>query len=282
MDKCADHIEKIKSIFAEKSELPASLLMEKLELKTDEELKHAIERSQIFELTQGGTTVSKKTIVRFRIIIMKSDEVIQLPIARFVEPILLIFPSIAYIRFVKNIGQLVVFESDFLKVDNVFEKHFTVSDEDKKHSYKVTFHDTTFDDRREFSHEHSKHMEGILRYKYGKNTHFAVEGISIYRNGIYLGIQKFKSIKEMQSFFGKLLKSCEHGKPIPEAESATMKELLKYHTNAEKKTEDIDHFEVGKHPKFSETSCFFIVKKDGTKEDFSFNKCIKQIGSLIK
>ncbi|WP_420213974.1 DUF3223 domain-containing protein [Listeria monocytogenes] len=36
------------------------------------------------------------------------------------------------------------------------------------------------------------------------------------------------------------------------------------------------------HPKFTETKCFLIVKQDGTKEDFSFNKCVKQIGNLIK
>ena len=282
MENCAEHIEKIKNIVGDKSEIPAAEISEKLNLKSAEELQKCIEESRIYELKNSGTTVSKKSIIRFRILILKSDDIIQLPIARFIDPILAIFHNIAYIRFAKNVGQLVLFESDFLKVENVFEKHITVTDEQGTQSHKVTFHDSTFDDRREFSHEHSKHMEGILRHKYGKNTHFAVDGISVYKNGIYLGVQKFKSIKEMQSFFGKLLKSYQPGNPIAEAEAATMKELLKYHTNAEKKIDDIDHFEVGKHPQFSETNCFFIVRKDGTKEDFSFNKCIKQIGSLIK
>lgn len=37
---------------------------------------------------------------------------------------------------------------------------------------------------------------------------------------------------------------------------------------------DFDHFEVGEHPDYAKTRCFFAVKKDGAKEDFSISKCI--------
>jgi len=37
---------------------------------------------------------------------------------------------------------------------------------------------------------------------------------------------------------------------------------------------DFESFEVGPHPEFEKTRCFFVVKKDGTKEDFSVSKCI--------
>jgi len=35
-----------------------------------------------------------------------------------------------------------------------------------------------------------------------------------------------------------------------------------------------DHFEVHPHPEFNKTRCFFVVKADGSKEDFSVSKCI--------
>lgn len=37
------------------------------------------------------------------------------------------------------------------------------------------------------------------------------------------------------------------------------------------------HFEVGQHPEHEKTRCFFVVRKDQTKEDFSVSKCIKNL-----
>ena len=53
-----------------------------------------------------------------------------------------------------------------------------------------------------------------------------------------------------------------------------MKEILKFHEKYEKKNENFSHFEVGTHPDFKKTRCFFVVKNDGSKEDFSVSKCI--------
>lgn len=282
MDQCSPSIAKIKEIFGDKTELPATELVAKLELHNAAELEKTVADSRIYELSKDKLTVSKRPIVRFKMVILKSATEVGLPIARFIDPILAVFPNIPYIRFNKTAGHLVLFEEDYLRVENVLSKSVRVASEDGTQEHTVTFHEPTFDDRRAFSSEHSKHMEGILRHKYGKQTHFAVDGVTIYKNGIYLGVQKFKSIKELSTYFGKLLKSNPDGKPIPEAESNCLRELLKFHVNSEKKLEEVDHFEVGFHPKFTETKCFLIVKKDGTKEDFSFNKCIKQIGNLIK
>ena len=58
-----------------------------------------------------------------------------------------------------------------------------------------------------------------------------------------------------------------------------MKEILKFHDKAEAKMKSFDHFEVGAHPEFTKTRCFFIVKKNGTKEDFSVSKCISNLES---
>ena len=36
-------------------------------------------------------------------------------------------------------------------------------------------------------------------------------------------------------------------------------------------------FEVGPHPEFTKTRCFFVVHTDGKKEDFSVSKCISNL-----
>lgn len=124
-------------------------------------------------------------------------------------------------------------------------------------------------------------MEGILKARFGRQTHFSVDGLSIYKNGIYLGVKKFKSIKEIKSYFGKLLKGTKEGESLNKIDTVIMKELLKYHERAEDKLKNLDHFEAGLHPQYKETKCFLIVNDKGDKEDFSFNKCIKKISSLI-
>jgi DNA-directed RNA polymerase IV subunit 1 len=53
-------------------------------------------------------------------------------------------------------------------------------------------------------------------------------------------------------------------------------ELLKHH-KSEEKLKDAASFTVGLHPDYQDTRCFFVVKKDGTKEDFSFHKCLNSM-----
>ena len=53
-----------------------------------------------------------------------------------------------------------------------------------------------------------------------------------------------------------------------------MKELVKFHEKGEAKLTNYDHFVVGEHPDYAKTRCFFVARKDGTKEDFSISKCI--------
>ena len=40
------------------------------------------------------------------------------------------------------------------------------------------------------------------------------------------------------------------------------------------KLKDYENFEVGPHPEYPKTRCFFVARKDGSKEDFSVSKCI--------
>lgn len=54
-------------------------------------------------------------------------------------------------------------------------------------------------------------------------------------------------------------------------------ELLKFHERSAEKLKDLDYFTCDVHPVYKETRCFFAIKKDGTKEDFSFTKCLVRL-----
>jgi len=66
----------------------------------------------------------------------------------------------------------------------------------------------------------------------------------------------------------------EDGNKLKEKDEAFLKDIIQFHVKHDAKMKDFSHFECNSHPSFDKTRCFFIVRKDGTKEDFSVSKCI--------
>jgi len=54
-------------------------------------------------------------------------------------------------------------------------------------------------------------------------------------------------------------------------------ELLKFHEKKDEKLKDLDYFTCDVHPVYNETRCFFVVRKDGSREDFSFTKSLVRL-----
>lgn len=81
----------------------------------------------------------------------------------------------------------------------------------------------------------------------------------------------------MKSKSRAILNICKDGEKITGHDSDFLKELLELHEKKEQKLRDFDHFEVGVHPQYDKTRCFFVVRKDGSKEDFSVTKCIQAL-----
>lgn len=85
--------------------------------------------------------------------------------------------------------------------------------------------------------------------------------------------QLYMDINKVKSKSRAILNNIKDGEKLSDADSAFMRELLKFHDKAEDKQKDLSHIEVGAHPEFTKTRCFFVVKSDGSKEDFSVSKC---------
>lgn len=87
----------------------------------------------------------------------------------------------------------------------------------------------------------------------------------------YIDINKVKSKSRA------ILNNMKDGDALNEADTAFMNEIIKFHARSGDKLKDFASFQVGPHPEYNKTRCFFVVKTDGTKEDFSVSKCIMNL-----
>ena len=87
----------------------------------------------------------------------------------------------------------------------------------------------------------------------------------------YLDINKVKSKSRA------ILNLKKDGETIDGNDGDFIKELLEFHDKKDQKLRDFDHFEVGAHPSYDKTRCFFVVRKNGEKEDFSVTKCLMNL-----
>lgn len=84
----------------------------------------------------------------------------------------------------------------------------------------------------------------------------------------------YTDISKVKSKARAILNLKKDGESLSGNDEEFIKELLKFHDKHEEKMKNFDHFEAGEHPNYEKTRCFFAVRKDGSKEDFSISKCI--------
>lgn len=84
-------------------------------------------------------------------------------------------------------------------------------------------------------------------------------------------------INKVKSKARAILNSVKDDDTLNKADSAFIEDVFKFHENYKNKSKDLDHFIVGVHPDYVKTRCFFLVRKDGSKDDFSVSKCINRL-----
>jgi len=81
----------------------------------------------------------------------------------------------------------------------------------------------------------------------------------------------------LKNSFKGILGRSANGDVIKEPFHAMLKELLTLHEKGEEKLNNLKHFTVDIHPEHKDTRCFFVVRNDDTREDFSAVKCLKNL-----
>lgn len=97
---------------------------------------------------------------------------------------------------------------------------------------------------------------------------------------VFLGGKKFNDALYIYEEAGKILLRYKGGEPLKGKDSDFMMDLLKYHERYEEKARDIDYITIGKAPEHKVSWCFFIVRKNNDKIDFSYRKCIDRIRAI--
>lgn len=137
----------------------------------------------------------------------------------------------------------------------------------------------------EFWEKHGHHYNGIidnLRKEFNKKQKTEKKGGARHSHNkkveeFEFGGQKYNDINQIKSLFKNILCRNPNNKPLPSKETDLVKELLGYHANGEQKLKDLKHFVVDVNPNYVDTRCLFVVRNDGTREDFSIVKCIDNL-----
>lgn len=128
------------------------------------------------------------------------------------------------------------------------------------------------DDLTDFFKKHGSHFDLCRR---GKK-----ETIKKSRRSEHtLGGKPFKNAKKILSYLKSIQNVTTNGSEVEAKHIPLLLDVLKLHPSWGTKysVEDTKSFVVDKHPEYSETRCFFVVKQDGSKEDFSMHKCLGKL-----
>lgn len=87
----------------------------------------------------------------------------------------------------------------------------------------------------------------------------------------------YADINKVKSKARAILNLKKDGEKLTGNDEEFMKEIIKCHEKGDQKMVEFEHFEVGVHPDHEKTRCFFVVKKNGDKVDFSVTKCIANL-----
>jgi len=96
---------------------------------------------------------------------------------------------------------------------------------------------------------------------------------------VKLGDETFDDLSKVKTRMRRILSTSKDGEKISSPDHEFIYDLLKNHRNFDTKSKDLSYFTTGKHDEHDYSRCFFIVKTDGTKEDFSVHKCIERFGN---
>lgn len=133
-------------------------------------------------------------------------------------------------------------------------------------------------DRDAFLKEHGSHVNRIIKRKFQKKLGKAKRDMKKGHTGAmeFEGV-KYPSLEAFKSRFKGLITKTKNDAEIGEDGKNLLLALLKYHKNSDEKLVNVKGFTVGFHPTFDATRCFFIIREDGSKEDFSYHKCIHNL-----
>lgn len=129
-----------------------------------------------------------------------------------------------------------------------------------------------------------KKLEGdqLLEFWKANGSHFdmcsqSMKKRKIEKNkSINMGGKLFSSVSQLKNYVNSLLNGSAEGVVDPHYHNLLVA-VSRLHPQFETKFKNMKTFSIHKHPEHPESKCFFVVREDGTEEDFSISKCLQQL-----
>ena len=181
--------------------------------------------------------------------------------------------SVSYLRFNSGKGHMGVFNT---QPDLLFVQNFEID------GVNFSVKRCEGDELINFWKEHGSHFEMCIGRNKKSNKRDGNKGrnkrdLNYLKNAVTLGDEVFTDVTKIRARARRILTSTKDGEKISSPDHEFLLDLVKSHTNFEKKTENLSFFTTGKPKEHDYSRCFFIVKNDDSKEDFSVHKCIERI-----
>ncbi|KRX00676.1 hypothetical protein PPERSA_00903 [Pseudocohnilembus persalinus] len=164
-------------------------------------------------------------------------------------------------------------------IDKILEQGIKIGDD---YSAKITL--TQGADLEQFYQQHGAHYEScLILASQGKSAQESRKQKQIEKREkrkqqvIRFCGEKYIDLNQLKNSFKGILGRTANNDPIKAPYEEMLKELLNYHEKKDEKLRDFQNFTVDIHPQYKDTRCFFVVRKDGSKEDFSFTKCLVRL-----
>lgn len=178
--------------------------------------------------------------------------------------------TVSYMRFKHNGGHIGVFNK---------------SGEEFKFNNKFTIEGVEFtairaegDNLINFWRDHGSHFEMCIgrTQKMGKSGK-GRKDTNFLKNSIKLGNEVYTDITKIKARARMILHSNKDGEKVQSPDHEFLYDILKFHRNSAEKSKNLDYFTTDKPSEFQYSRCFFIVRQDESKDDFSVHKCIERL-----
>jgi len=110
------------------------------------------------------------------------------------------------------------------------------------------------------------------------SSHFAsFPARSSHHQQYKLGGFGFQTAGRVKAYLRSLLAISPDDQPVDPQYHPFLVDLVKLHPEFEGKARGLSYFAAGRHPLHPESRTFFVVRTDGSREDFSMSKCLARI-----
>lgn len=191
--------------------------------------------------------------------------------------------EVPYVKISKKLG-VVVFNQkvvDLEAIQDLLDKEIVIEKEN------IIFQKLSLEDTSKWFKNNRPYLENALKMKYDysifrdNNDLAPQEEIDDNFGPVDLKIRSFKDFRDLKSFLKGLISRTRNNDLLEDNDCQILKVVLNSHVKAAEKLALFKGVTVNANPQYPSTRCFFIVRTDGSSEDFSYHKCLSNMYNTL-